>query len=139
MATIVGIVFTDLLKGICVGLAVAVVIILRNSYKNSHFLHRERMPSGSDKVKLTLAEEVVFLNKGRIKKELNELPQGTQVTIDMSKSLSVDHDVLELIDDFKNQAQTKNIQVTLIKENGKDSGKNKSHKNEVVHEAEFEQ
>ena len=139
MATIIGIVFTDLLKGISVGLAVAVVIILRNSYKNSHFLHREKTPSGSDKVKITLAEEVVFLNKGRIKKELNELPKGAQITIDMSKSLSVDHDVLELIDDFKNQAQTKNIHVTLIRDNGKDIGKNKSYKTEQVHEAELEQ
>jgi MFS superfamily sulfate permease-like transporter len=116
IATIVGIVFTDLLKGIAIGTVVAIVIILRNTYKNSHFLHREKTDAGSDKVKMTLAEEVVFLNKGRIKKELNELPKGAHLVIDMSKSLVVDHDVLEIINDFKNQANNKNIHVTLIRD-----------------------
>jgi len=37
--TVVGIVFTNLLAGIAIGLAVAVVIILYRSYQNSHFLH----------------------------------------------------------------------------------------------------
>ena len=58
--------------------------------------------------------------KGRIKKELNDLPNGIHVTIDMTKSLSIDYDVLEVIDDFKDRAKTKNIQVTLI--HGKGAG-----------------
>ena len=37
--TIVGIVFTDLLKGIALGVFAAVIILLRRSYQNSHFLH----------------------------------------------------------------------------------------------------
>jgi MFS superfamily sulfate permease-like transporter len=138
IATIIGIVFTDLLKGISVGLVVAIVIVLRNSYKNSHFLHREPTDSGSTKVKMTLAEEVVFLNKGKIKKELSELPQGAQLTIDMSKSFSVDYDVLEIIDDFKDQAKNKNIHVTLIGDNGNVIKRNRLTKKESVREVEFE-
>jgi MFS superfamily sulfate permease-like transporter len=118
MATIVGIVFTDLLKGITIGLIVAIIIILRNSYKNSHSMRQERTAGGSKRVKIILAEEVVFLNKGRIKKELNELPRDTQLVIDMTKSLTIDYDVLEVIDDFKERAKTKNIQVTLIGREG---------------------
>jgi MFS superfamily sulfate permease-like transporter len=138
MATIIGIVFTDLLRGISIGLAVAIVILLRNSYKNSHFLHRESLPSGSHKVKMTLAEEVFFLNKGRIKKDLYELPSGVHVTIDMSRSLVVDHDVREIILDFIDQAKQKNINVTLvtdkqpIHENGK-------HYSEAMYEAKMQQ
>lgn len=138
IATIIGIVFTDLLKGISVGLVVAIVIVLRNSYKNSHFLHREPTDSGTTKVKMTLAEEVVFLNKGKIKKELSELPQGAQLTIDMSKSFSVDYDVLEIIDDFKDQAKNKNIHVTLIGDNGNVIKRNRLTKKESVREVEFE-
>jgi MFS superfamily sulfate permease-like transporter len=114
MATVVGVVFTDLLKGIGIGMGVAIIIILRNSYKNSHFLHHEKTSNGTDKLKMTLAEEVVFLNKGRIKKELSEVRDGANVTIDMSRSFHIDYDVLEIIGDFRKQAKTKNIDVTLV-------------------------
>lgn len=117
MTTVLGVVFTDLLKGIGIGMAVAIVIILRNSSKNSHFLHKEKVDEGKDTVKLTLAEEVVFLNKGSIKKDLSEINAGSKVTIDMSKSVTIDHEVLEIIEDFKKQAEAKNIDVELIRRN----------------------
>jgi MFS superfamily sulfate permease-like transporter len=116
IATIIGIVFTDLLKGIVVGVVVAIVILLRNTYRNSHMLRREPMDSGTDNVKMTLAEEVFFLNKAKIKKDLSELPKGAHLTIDMSRSVLIDYDVLEVIDNFKDQAKSKNINVTLIRD-----------------------
>ena len=119
VCTIIAIVLTDLLTGISIGLVVAVIIVLRNSYMNSHFIQKETGPRGKDSLIMTLAEEVVFLNKGRIKKDLSEVPEGSEVTIDMSKSFIVDHDVIEIISDFKDQAKRKNIEVTLIHENGK--------------------
>ena len=115
LTTVVGVVFTDLLKGIGIGMAVAVVIILRNSYKNSHFLHKRKPEHGPEEVKVTLAEEVVFLNKGSIKKELSKVKNGARVTIDMSKSVIIDHDVLEIIEEFQNQAKSKNIDVEVIR------------------------
>jgi MFS superfamily sulfate permease-like transporter len=108
------------------------VIILRNSYRNSHFLHKEKVDDGKDTVKLTLAEEVVFLNKGSIKKELSEINAGSKVTIDMSKSVTIDHDVLEIIEDFKKQAEAKNIDVELIRKNREriiQQGNANGHKN----------
>jgi MFS superfamily sulfate permease-like transporter len=115
MATVVGVVTTDLLKGIVIGMVVAVMVILRNSYKNSHFLHREQNNNGSGKsIKITLAEEVVFLNKASILRELNNIPADSQLTIDMSKSVSVDLDVMEVIEDFKRRAQSRNIKIRLI-------------------------
>ncbi len=112
--TILGIVFTDLLKGIAIGLTVGVLMILRNSIKNSHFLHKKESDNGSHKVKMTLAEEVTFLNKGAILKELNNLPEETQLTIDMSKSAHIDYDVLEIIDNYKNTAESRGVTVELI-------------------------
>ncbi|MBL7844759.1 MAG: SulP family inorganic anion transporter [Cyclobacteriaceae bacterium] len=131
MATVLGVVFTDLLKGIGIGVAVAVIILLRNSYKNSHYMHKEKSNSGEDEVKMTLAEEVVFLNKGSIKKELSRVREGTKVTIDMSKSVHIDYDVMEIIEDFKNQAKAKNIDVELIRENRKHTVKNGNGKDHV--------
>ncbi len=112
--TILGIVFTDLLKGIGIGLVVGLVILLRRNIKNSHFLHTKIVDNGHHKVKMTLAEEVTFLNKGAILRELNHLPDETHLTIDMSKSVNIDYDVLEIIDNFKKTAENKKIKVNLI-------------------------
>ena len=116
IATVIGVVFTDLLRGIGLGMFVAVIIILRNSYKNSHFLHRENQ-NGSRKVKLTLAEEVFFLNKGAIVHELNNVPENSELIIDMSKSVHIDFDVLEAINNFKKQAENRNIEVKVVNRN----------------------
>jgi MFS superfamily sulfate permease-like transporter len=113
VVTILGIVFTDLLVGIGLGMVVAIFVILTNSYKNSHFLHKEES-NGSTRVKMTLAEEVTFLNKAAIQKELNSLPENTELTIDMSQSIRIDYDVFEIIENFKNNsAKDKNITVTI--------------------------
>ncbi len=114
VVTILGIVFTDLLKGIAIGLSVGVLVLLRNSLKNSHFLHKQAVNNGQQSVKMTLAEEVTFLNKGAILKELTNLPPNTNLTIDMSKSTHIDYDVLEIIDNFKKTADSKGVTVTLI-------------------------
>ncbi len=114
MATIVGVVFTDLLKGIAIGAMVAIFYILRNSYRNSHFLHIDQHQDGGVVIRMTLAEEVIYLNKGAIRRELNHAPEGSRVIIDMSRSYAIDFDVLEAIEDFKEQAKSKNILVEVI-------------------------
>ena len=113
ITTVIGVVFTDLLTGIGAGVVMAVVIILRNSFKNSHFLHMEGNGDGTHVV-LTLAEEVYFLNKAAIKKELNRIRPGSKVTIDTSRSVSIDHDVREVISDFRRTADAAHIKVEVI-------------------------
>ena len=117
IVTIVGIVFTDLLIGIALGVAVGLFIPLITSARNSHFLHQEEVDNGHHNVMMRLAEEVTFLNKGAILKALNNLPIGTHLTIDMSESISIDYDVLEIIVNFKNTGASKGYQVKLINKN----------------------
>ena len=112
--TVVGIVMTDLLLGILMGLSLGIVIILRRSFKNSHFLHIENIDSGTKRIKMTLAEEVYFLNKGAILNELNSIEEGCHLTIDISESVNIDYDVLEIINNFRKTAKNKNIEVTII-------------------------
>ncbi|MBX2946069.1 MAG: SulP family inorganic anion transporter [Cyclobacteriaceae bacterium] len=137
IATVLGVVFTDLLKGIGIGMVVAVIIILRNSYKNSHFIHKRKTDDG-DEIRMTLAEEVVFLNKGSIRKELSRVKEGTKVTIDMSRSVHIDYDVMEIIEDFKSQAKSKNINVEVITNIHKPVAKNGGHGKEMVKEFELD-
>jgi len=118
--TIAGILFTDLLQGIAYGLAASLLIILRRNYLNSHFLHiEERDEDGRRSVRLKLSEEVTFLNKGAILRELSGIPDGTRVTIDMTESLAIDHDVLEVIGDFHGSAAERGIEVVIVPESEK--------------------
>ena len=117
--TVLGIVFTDLLIGISLGLGVGIVVILIKSYQNSHFLHlRKEEETGVDVLKMTLAEEVTFINKGAIMKELNRLEPNTFLEIDVRKTQYLDQDIIEILDDFSFRAKDKNINVVIISERG---------------------
>ncbi|OUS01441.1 hypothetical protein A9Q86_06570 [Flavobacteriales bacterium 33_180_T64] len=116
--TVIGIVFTNLLLGIGLGLAVGVVVILIKSYQNSHFLHIEDRSNGKHKIKMTLAEEVTFFNKGAILKELNSLPRDTYLELDVRKTRYLDNDIIEILDDFAYKARERHIDIQLISELG---------------------
>jgi MFS superfamily sulfate permease-like transporter len=118
VVTVVGIVFTDLLVGISLGLAVGIVVILIKSYQNSHFLHKEGEDVEDGKIKMTLAEEVTFFNKGAILKELDNLPENSFLEIDLRKTKYLDYDIVEILEDFMFKAKERNIDVKLISEKG---------------------
>ncbi|MBT31238.1 MAG: hypothetical protein CMO01_16405 [Thalassobius sp.] len=114
VVTILGIVFTDLLKGISIGMAVAIFYILRNNFKTPYFYHKEENKAGSDVIKIVLSEAVSFLNKGSIMKLLEELPKDSKVIIDGSRSTHIDHDVIEIIENYLAHASLNNISVEII-------------------------
>ncbi|WAC00888.1 SulP family inorganic anion transporter [Lacinutrix neustonica] len=116
--TVLGIVFIDLLWGIGLGLAVGIVVILIKSFQNSHFLHIEDKSNGKHKIKMTLAEEVTFFNKGAILKELDSLPRDTYLELDVRKTRYLDNDIIEILDDFALKAKERNIDIELISERG---------------------
>jgi MFS superfamily sulfate permease-like transporter len=118
VVTVVAIVATDLLVGILLGLAVGIITILINSYKNSHFLHMEDVSNGAKKIKMVFAEEVTFLNKGAIQRELNTLPPNSFLEMDVTKTRSLDLDVLEILEDFGVTARNKDIHIKFISERG---------------------
>ncbi|WP_439559336.1 SulP family inorganic anion transporter [Dyadobacter sp.] len=111
IVTIIAILSTDLLKGIAVGMVVAIYFILRKNYQHSYHYVKEQHREG-EVITLILSEEVTFLNKGSISATLENLPDGATVVIDGSKSLNIDYDVLEIIQDFKkHSAPLRNITV----------------------------
>ncbi|MBW3467212.1 SulP family inorganic anion transporter [Arthrospiribacter ruber] len=111
--TISGILIYDLLIGIGMGMVVAVFFILLRNYQTSMLLIKG---SGPEKNSLTikLPEEVSFLNKGSLIKNLEEIPDGSHLIIDGSDSRVIDYDVLEVIENFKVTASTKNILVETV-------------------------
>jgi len=115
-ATVVAILLTDLLKGITVGVLVGIFYTLRHSYRNSHHL-KDTITSadGQEVHHIVLAEEVSFFNKASVMESLNKIPKDAKVIIDFKKSKSVAHDVIEIIEDFKVNAKTRNITVETVK------------------------
>jgi len=115
IATIVGVLMTDLLKGIGIGLVVAIFFILRKNYKNNYSIEKAE-ENGKPLVRIQLAQEVTFLNKGSIHETLYNLPENVHVIIDGSDSQAIDYDVLEVIQEFKTHtAVEKNIKVTTFR------------------------
>lgn len=111
MVTIIAILLTDLLKGIMIGMAVAIYFILRKNSKHSYHYKKEEHRDGQT-ITLMLSEEVTFLNKGSIQLTLDHLPDNSVVIIDGTKSLNIDYDVLEIIENFRlHTAPLRNIQV----------------------------
>ena len=118
VVTVLGIVFGDLLIGISLGLVVGIFVILIKSYQNSYFLHIENEEGGNKVVKMRLAEEVTFINKGAIIKELNKLEDNSFLIMDVSKTKYLDNDIIEILDDFRIKAEQKNINIKIISERG---------------------
>lgn len=113
VATMVAVVFLDLLKGVGIGLVISIIFILHGNMKRAYYLSREEL-ADADEIVLELGEEVSFLNKAAIKKTLKNIQPNSKVTINAERALYIASDVLELLEDFTNvYAQENNIQVKL--------------------------
>ncbi|MEN8765348.1 MAG: SulP family inorganic anion transporter [Wenyingzhuangia sp.] len=111
--TISGIVFTDLLIGIGLGIVVAIFIILRNNYKVPYFLkHSNENEKGTYSIELS--EDVTFLNKASVLNILDKIPAKSVVSIDGTKTQFIHRDIIEIIEDFAIKAEVNEIELTLI-------------------------
>jgi len=114
LATVLAVVFTDLLKGVGIGLLISVFYILQGNMKRAYYLSKETLDD-ADEITIKLAEEVSFLNKAAIKKTLKNVKSGSKVIIDAKTTSYITTDVLEMIQDFANvRAKEEDIEVELI-------------------------
>lgn len=118
IVTVLGIVLSDLLTGIGLGLAVGITVVLINSFKNSHFLHVKDSEGDGKHIEMTFAEEVTFFNKGAILKSLNKVSKSSNLIIDIRKSKFLDYDILEILQDFSVKATDQDIKIIIISELG---------------------
>ncbi|MCP2044733.1 SulP family inorganic anion transporter [Pontibacter sp. HSC-36F09] len=113
VVTIVAILFTDLLVGILIGLAVGIFFILKANYKSPYFFHKEDHRE-KETIRIKLSEHVSFLNKASIVLTLERLPNDSHVIIDGANSEYIDYDVLEAIQAFKETAHERGIFVEVL-------------------------
>jgi MFS superfamily sulfate permease-like transporter len=113
-ATTLAVVFTDLLRGVALGMIISVVFVLKGNMKRAYKFRKEQYKDG-DIIHIDLAQEVSFLNKAAIKETIASIPENSKVIINASDTVYIAHDVLELIKEFKKiRSKEENIKVKLI-------------------------
>jgi carbonic anhydrase len=113
-ATITAIIFTDLLIGVLIGIVVCVYYLLKVNYTNPFDVYKENT-HGEETIKIKFANQLSFLNKGKVKDALQNLPNNSKVIIDAEECDYVDYDVQQVIYDFKHAiSKTKGIKLNII-------------------------
>lgn len=111
--TILAILFTDLLRGIAIGMIFGIFYVIRANYHAAISLTRD-----GDNYLLRLNKDVSFLNKALLRDYLGRIEQDGYVIIDASRAQFIDQDIQEAIYDYVSAAQDKNITVELKNFNG---------------------
>ena len=113
IATFLGVVFTDLLKGVALGIVISIIFVLKGNLKRAYNFRKEEYADG-DVIHIDLAQEVSFLNKAAIKSTLMAIPENSKVIINAEDTVYIAHDILDLIREFKTtRAKDENIKVKL--------------------------
>jgi MFS superfamily sulfate permease-like transporter len=112
VVTVIAVLFTDLLKGVAFGMFVSIFYLLRTNMRNP-FFYKITEEGDQKHIRIKLAEEVSFLNKAAIQVMLTNIPKETNVVIDGTNARYIDPDVLETIFNYKHNAYTKGVIVTL--------------------------
>jgi MFS superfamily sulfate permease-like transporter len=114
IATFIGVVFTDLLKGVALGIIISVLFVLKGNMQRAYNFRKEEYSEG-DIIHIDLAQEVSFLNKAAIKATLNNIPTNSKVVINATDTVYIAHDVLDLIKEFKKiKSKELNISTKLV-------------------------
>jgi MFS superfamily sulfate permease-like transporter len=112
IVTVVAIVFTDLLTGIIIGMFFGIFNILMSNYRTPFIF--DKSDRQGKVLTLRLGQEVSFLNKGALIQALSKVENGCKVVVDASQSETVDYDIIEVVKDFKEQANYREIEVEVI-------------------------
>lgn len=101
-----------LLWGVGIGLGLAFLFILYNNFRHSFYFKDDEHKEGEPYV-IHLSEQMTFLNKASLIKVFKEIPNGSEVIIDMSNTIDVDADIWDTIENFEVNAIERSIKCTV--------------------------
>lgn len=109
IVTAAGVVLFDLLTGVFVGTIFGLIVILiMNHHSAFTIVHDGKY------YLLRFSKDVNFLQKITLKRALARLPDHSDIAINYGGAMFVDHDILELIEDFKASAADRHIEVDVL-------------------------
>jgi MFS superfamily sulfate permease-like transporter len=108
IVTVAAIVFTDLLVGIAIGFAVAMVLVGVDHVRAGQRLRlrpqlNTTVDSDQKHQTLHLDKVVPFLHKASIRRQLEDVPADYRLTVDASTVEQLDTGVKDIIQDFVDQ------------------------------------
>lgn len=115
-STIVGVLATDLLTGIAIGIGVKIIIHVINGVPIPSFftLHVQVTQADDDAATIVVRESAIFstwiLLRGHLHRLLHE---GKRVTLNLSETRLVDHTVMAKLDEWKTEFDEKNSTLSI--------------------------
>ena len=106
--TVVGVVLTNLFIGIFIGILVSVFFVLRSNFHSSML-----MVNTDNNYLIKFTKDVSFFNKPALVKTLDSIPNNSTLLLEGSIVKFIDHDVVELLNDYQKNASLKNITVDV--------------------------
>ena len=111
--TVASIVLTDLLTGVLIGLGISLAFVLYSNHRRPLSCVVEKYLSG-EVVRIELPNQVSFLNRAALDRQLKAIPRGGHVLLDASTTAYIDPDILSLIRDFQTKtAPVRGVTVSL--------------------------
>lgn len=112
--TIIVMLVTDLLKGVCAGLVISIIFIIRDNITSS-FESSSEVIDGKRYFLIKLPQHVTFFNKGYLIKFFASITANSKVIIDGSINKKINRDSKDVIDDFINTSQKRKVEIELVK------------------------
>lgn len=112
LVTIIVILSTDLLIGVTIGLFISIYFIVQNNFKAEYKITTTKLHDIETHY-IKLNSNVTFLNKVKLRKALDEVPEYSVLTIDGSECNFIDYDILEIISEYHNKAHDRHIELHL--------------------------
>lgn len=112
IVTVGAVLFTDLLVGVLIGVAYSIYFLIKHTYR-AGFTVKEKTEGHTRHFIIEMALNVSFLNKKRLSDLLDNMPDYSIVEIIGTDSVYIDHDILEIFQQFRSKAHTKHIQLIM--------------------------
>jgi carbonic anhydrase len=113
IVTVISIIVFNLLAGILIGLAVSFFYILKSNSQVRIDIIKEVYPNGETS-RIVLPQQMTFLNKAALIAELSSIRKYSQLIIDARYAQFIDKEIIELLNEFKEEARSKQISLNLI-------------------------
>ena len=110
LATLVGVVATDLLTGVLLGVALSAIKL---AYSTSHLKVRSRTDPARREVRLHLVGSATFLSLPRLARCSNAVPRGWELHVELHDLLFIDHSCLHLMTEWEKQHRATGGSLTL--------------------------
>lgn len=104
--TVIAILFTDLLIGVGIGIAVGLFYVLRTNFQSAFTIIKD---NGNTLIRFH--KDVSFLNKAFLTEALESIEEHSYLIIDAKNANFIDQDIIELFEEFEQGSKIKHITV----------------------------